>query len=197
MLILISGAFSYKDQIESNFFDLPLMFPKGEEIFCIPLSVPCWCGEPWDSYSVGVLFSITITWQVTKDTVHAQAFGNVSHQWDRWLNSQESPLVFLLLSDLGTRIRVRVHHCLPSPILTESDTAFIFCPLPFLSVLVDAGGKKKSSQEISIQRKWTDTQQQGPSTLILLPLGGLYGFMLAPFSFSKGWERAALLPCWS
>lgn len=61
MLILISGAFSYKDQIESNFFDLPLMFPKGEEIFCIPLSAPYWCGEPWDSYSVGVLFSTTIT----------------------------------------------------------------------------------------------------------------------------------------
>lgn len=47
LLILISGDFSDKDHIGSNFLDLFLVFPEERETFCIPLSVPWWHREPW------------------------------------------------------------------------------------------------------------------------------------------------------
>lgn len=64
LLILLSGTFTYQDQIGSDFFDLPLVFPKGE--ISASLGQLEW-GCPIFNYNHFV----------SQDVLHAQTFGNV------------------------------------------------------------------------------------------------------------------------
>lgn len=183
-LILISEAFSYKDQIESNFFDFPLMFPKGEEIFCIPLSAPWWCGEPWDS-SMELSYFQPQSFDWSARMLHiAQCFGNVSQSRVTWFTPQESHPIFQLLLISGVRTRVGAHHNHPSPLLSEAGTSFPFYLLPCLSALTDS---EQSSSWVNpmLLSDWECDRRAWPHQVA--------SFQVALFSFPKGWRRTVVL----
>lgn len=128
-------------------------------------------------------FQPLITWLASQDALHTQAFQSVSQPWVTWLAPQESHLVFRLLLDPWAEMRWDNRLHLPSPVLSEADTPFAFCSLPFLSVLTDPEQKQQPG-ETPIQQKWWREWQQGLSTL---------GLSLQVVSWAPCWPRSLSL----